>query len=308
MKRRPLGRTGLSVSEIGFGCGPTAALMIRDDVKARREAVAHALSRGINYFDTAPVYGDGLSERHLGAALRELGAKPIVATKVALHFEELGDIPGAVTRSVEASIERLGIKPLPLVHLHNRVGTARAPRPDIGSGALVTVDDVLGRDGVAATFRVLRARGLIDQIGCCAFGGEMRCVEQLIDSGEFATLLVHYSLLNRTALASGMETAARGYAEIGAKAAAAGMGLIALRVLEAGALVDGNKHSALAQLADAEEQPLAAFALRFALTSPSIATALVGFSSINHIDAAVDAMAHGPLPTELVARIEALQS
>ena len=51
MKRRLLGRTGISVSEIAFGCGPTAGLMIRAEATARRDAVAHALELGIDYFD-----------------------------------------------------------------------------------------------------------------------------------------------------------------------------------------------------------------------------------------------------------------
>ena len=71
MKRRPLGRTGLSVSEIGFGCGPTAGLIVRGDEKTRRDAVARALELGIDYFDTAPAYGDTLSEQYLGATLRD---------------------------------------------------------------------------------------------------------------------------------------------------------------------------------------------------------------------------------------------
>ena len=80
-------------------------------------------------------------------ALRELDAKPFVATKIALSLTDLDDIPGAVTRSVEASIERLGLARLALVQLHNRVGAARAAKADIGVGALLTVDDVLGADG-----------------------------------------------------------------------------------------------------------------------------------------------------------------
>ena len=109
MKQRRLGRTGLSISEIGFGCGPTAGLMVRGDAAARRDAVARALALGIDYFDTAPVYGDTLSEQYLGETLRELGAQPMIATKIALELADLVDIAGAVTRSVEASIARLGV-------------------------------------------------------------------------------------------------------------------------------------------------------------------------------------------------------
>ena len=87
MKRRPLGRTGLSVPEIGFGCGPTAGLMVRGDAETRRDVVARALELGIDYFDTAPAYGGTLSEQNLGETLRALGAKPLIATKIVLELE-----------------------------------------------------------------------------------------------------------------------------------------------------------------------------------------------------------------------------
>ncbi len=85
--------------------------------------MARALELGIDYFDTAPVYGDTVSEAHLGETLRALGATPTVATKVALEAHDFGDIRGAVIRSVEASAERLGV-PIALIQLHNRVGFA----------------------------------------------------------------------------------------------------------------------------------------------------------------------------------------
>jgi len=273
MRRRKLGRSGLEVSELGFGCGPTAGLMIRGTAEERRAAVAHALASGIDYFDTAPVYGDGLSEAHLGQALQELGAKPFVATKIALSFDELGDIEGAVACSVEASLKRLRLPRLALVQLHNRVGPARAPRPDIGSGALITVEDVLGPRGVVETLEKLRASGLVAQFGCCAFGGDMGCVAALIASGAFATILVQYSVANPSAWRSARPApAGRDYRGIGARAASAGLGAIALRILEGGALAGD-----------------AARAIRFALANPEIATALLGFSDIAQIDAALRA-------------------
>ena len=73
MQYRTLGSTGVRMSEIGFGCGDTAGLMISGTPEQRRDAVRHALDLGIDYFDTAPVYGDTVSEAHLGQALRELG-------------------------------------------------------------------------------------------------------------------------------------------------------------------------------------------------------------------------------------------
>jgi len=302
MKRRALGRTGLSVSEIGFGCGPTAGLMVRGDAKARQQAVARALELGIDYFDTAPAYGDTLSEQHLGETLRALGAKPFIATKIALELSDLDDIPGAVTRSVEASIARLGMKRLDLVQLHNRVAAGRAPKADIGTGAMLTVDDVLAVGGVVPTLSRLRARGLVAQIGCCAYGGEPASVAQLIDSGVFDTVLVHYSLLNPSAFAPA-PTGRRDYAQLGARAAAIGMGTIALRVLDGGALLN-NPPAALQTIGQQAGDDLASLALRFVLSNDSVATALVGFSDLAQIEAACAAAAAGRLPTAMLRSIE----
>ncbi|HXR85725.1 MAG TPA: aldo/keto reductase [Stellaceae bacterium] len=303
MKRRPLGRTGLSVSEIGFGCGPTAGLMVRGDAKTRRDVVAHALELGIDYFDTAPVYGDTLSETNLGQTLHALSAKPIIATKIALELGDLADIPGAVTRSVEGSIARLGVKRLDLVQLHNRVAAARAAKADIGSGAMLTVDDVLAADGVVPALERLRTRGLVAHIGCCAFGGEPPAVAKLVDSGAFATVLVYYNLANPSAFVP-CPPGLRDYAQIGARAAGAGMGVVALRAFDGGGLIT-HPPPALTILAQELDMDLPAMALRFALSQESVATTLVGFSNLPQIEAACIAAAAGKLPTDMLERAQA---
>ena len=61
MQTRKLGRTGLSVSVLTFGCGAVGGLMTRGRPEAQERAVARALEAGINHFDTAPSYGDGAS-------------------------------------------------------------------------------------------------------------------------------------------------------------------------------------------------------------------------------------------------------
>jgi aryl-alcohol dehydrogenase-like predicted oxidoreductase len=268
VKRRKLGRTGLSVPEIGFGCGPTAGLMVRGSFAERREAVARALALGIDYFDTAPVYGETASEAHLGETLRALGAKPTIATKVALEADDFGDIHGGVLRSVVASTERIG-HPITLIQLHNRVGARRANKAEYGSGALLTVDDVLGGGGVIEAFLALRDRGLVRFFGCSAYGGDPVAVARLIESGAFDTITVNYSLLNRTAWEPDARVA-RNYDGSGKRAAAAGMGIIGLRILEGGALADR-----------------AAAAVRFALSNNDLSTVLIGFSDIDQIEAAV---------------------
>ena len=66
MKYRSLGQTGVQVSEIGFGCGDNASLIVNGTASERREVVEKALATGINYFDTADHYGEGKSETNLG--------------------------------------------------------------------------------------------------------------------------------------------------------------------------------------------------------------------------------------------------
>ena len=324
MKRRVLGRTGLAVSEIGFGCGPTADLMINGSAHERRRAVQAALDLGIDYFDTAPVYGDGVSEANLGETLRDLGARPVVASKVALEAADMGDIGAAVVRSVENSVERLGM-PVTLIQLHNRVGAARADKAEFGSGALVTVADVLGPGGVVEAFESLRARKLVKFFGCSAYGGDMGCVSQLVDSGRFDSIIVSYSILNQTAWSdAGAYPPARDYGRIGARAAGAGMGTLALRVLEAGVLAGADPAQittspsadrrqmaaqlpALQELLHKEGVPLTEAAIRFALSNPAVSVVLIGFSEMAQIGEAARFSNLGPLPAGLLGRIERLR-
>ena len=114
MQLRRLGKTDLTVSEIGFGCGDAAGLMTRGD-HAKQLAVAKlALRSGVNYFDTASAYGDGRSETNLGAVLKETGAKVGLATKVRLAPADLSRLKKATIDSVNQSLKRLG-RPRPYI-------------------------------------------------------------------------------------------------------------------------------------------------------------------------------------------------
>ena len=75
MEYRTIVGTNMKVSVLGFGCGNIGGLMVRGDRETQVRAVARAIELGINYFDTARVYGDGKSEINLGAALKELNAE-----------------------------------------------------------------------------------------------------------------------------------------------------------------------------------------------------------------------------------------
>ena len=332
MRYRSLGRTGLAVSEVAFGCGVTAGLMIEGGAAARQEAVARALALGINYFDTAPIYGDQRSERHLGAALGAAGVmnhaptrpRPIVATKLVLELSDLADVEGAVRRSVAGSLARLGRERLDVLQLHNRVAAERAVRPNTGVGALLRVADVLGPGGVLASLQRLQADGLVGVLGCCAYGGEMAAVRALLDTGAFDVLLAHYSVLNPSAAEPGGAGPGQDYEQIMQHAASRGVGVAVIRALEAGALTGQPRHplssrgvapsyAASAARAAALNAGLAAHgwaspteaAIRYVLAEPAVSTVVLGFSEVAHVEQAVAYAARGPLSEDDQAWIRA---
>jgi aryl-alcohol dehydrogenase-like predicted oxidoreductase len=72
METRSFGRSGLKVSVLGFGCGAVGGLMVRGTETEQERAFARALDAGITYFDTAAIYGDGVSEQNLGKVVRRV--------------------------------------------------------------------------------------------------------------------------------------------------------------------------------------------------------------------------------------------
>ena len=107
MDKRTLGRTGLSVSVLTFGCGAVGGLMTRGAPADQERAVARALEAGINHFDTAPLYGDGASEQNLGRVLAALKPDVIVSTKVRLPAERnIGGDRGLAGNLAEAAAAR----------------------------------------------------------------------------------------------------------------------------------------------------------------------------------------------------------
>ena len=130
MRKRPLGKTGLSVTEVSMGCwelsgvsrGGGSGFGEQDDMYSVK-LIRRALDRGVNFFDTADAYGLGHSEVVLGRALRESGQRPIVATKVGNNFyvqpwQKGFNLP-YIENAVENSLQRLGLDCIDLYQLHN---------------------------------------------------------------------------------------------------------------------------------------------------------------------------------------------
>jgi aryl-alcohol dehydrogenase-like predicted oxidoreductase len=124
LRKRKLGRTGLQVSELGFGCSSYWAKPAFPEAQAL-SLVAQAIEAGITFFDTGPSYAAGNAERRLGKALRLAGKRDdlVICSKVGTHVADNGRIfrdwsANNIKTSIRGSLERLQIDRLDGVHLH----------------------------------------------------------------------------------------------------------------------------------------------------------------------------------------------
>lgn len=322
MDYRALGRTGLRVSALGFGCGNVGGLMIRGAPAERERAVARAIELGIDYFDTAPSYGDGVSERHLGQALRALRADVLVGTKFRVETGEWADASAAIARSLEASLGRLGLERVDLFQLHNPVG---APASG-ATGEAATAARVL--DTVVPALERLRAQGKVRFFGITALG-ETAALHRVLDAGVLDTAQVCYNLLNPSAgVAVPPGFPGQDFGRLLEHARRQRVGAIVIRVLAAGALsgvaarhpvavpavdpiasgpdyaTDVRHAQALQVLVrEGHAGSLVEAALRFPLGSDAVSTVLLGYSSLEHLETAAAAIAKGPLPPAALGRL-----
>src|SRR5215218_7631672 len=190
MQMRVFGRTGLKLSVLGFGCGAVGGVMVRGDHADQERLVARALDVGVNYFDTAVLYGDGESEKNLGRVLRKLKpANAIVGTKVRVPPAEFGRIAEAITTSLDASLMRLGLDHVDIFHLHNPITMS-------GGGSALSARQVL--DEVVPAFERLRQQGKIRFLGISAVG-DTTALHQVIDANVFDSSQIVYNMLNPSA-------------------------------------------------------------------------------------------------------------
>jgi len=128
MRTRRLGKTDLELTVIGFGSwaigggGWKHAWGPQDDTESIN-TIRKALDLGINWIDTAAIYGLGHSEEIVGKAIKGLAKKPIIATKCGLVWDEKGNITNCLKREsiqaeVEASLKRLDIDVIDLYQIH----------------------------------------------------------------------------------------------------------------------------------------------------------------------------------------------
>jgi len=323
MEYRTLGKTGLRVGALGFGCGNIGGLVIRGETSELRRAVTRAIEAGTNYFDTAAAYGDGKSEEVIGPLLRDMRAEVFLGTKVGLKPEEVAQAPQAIRRSLEASLRRLGRERVDLFQFHNHVVADGSSRP--GGVPLKTV---LGP--VAEGFAAARQAGLTRFIGLTGLG-ETEVLHQVAAAGVFDTVQCYVNAVNPSAGWPVKRLGEQNFDGLIGRASAARMGVIAIRVLAAGALagvperhpiagdpgtplVPGAVYSANVDKARemgalAKELGLdgpVELSLRLVLSQPGVSVALVGYSDIGQLEDAIRWTERGPLTPSAVDRIVAL--
>jgi L-galactose dehydrogenase/L-glyceraldehyde 3-phosphate reductase len=314
----------MKVSALGFGCGAVGGIMVRGDLADQERLVARAIDVGVNYFDTAVLYGDGASEQNLGRVLRKLKpANAIVGTKVRVPPDAFGRIADAIATSLEDSLARLQLDRADIFHLHNPITLS-------GGGSALSVRQVL--DDVVPAFQRLRQQGKIRYLGISAVG-DTAALHQVIDAGVFDSAQVVYNMLNPSAgEALPQNYPAQDYGRLFDHTKAAGVGVVGIRVLAGGALSgSAERHpiaspapepigSAMSYDADIERarrlmplvtegfaSSLTEAATRFALSHPAMGTLLVGMATPQQFEDALAAVEKGPLPQAALDRLAALR-
>lgn len=148
MHYRTLGKSGFKVSEIGLGCW-----QLGNDFGPVEDAEAAAIlesaqGQGVSFFDTADVYGGGLSESRIGEWLKQQAQAPLVATKVGRNAELYpnGYTKAAIKESLQGSAKRLGVERIDLAQLHC------VPTEVLFDGEILSWMEDLQKEGLIAQF------------------------------------------------------------------------------------------------------------------------------------------------------------
>ena len=307
MRYRPLGKTGLQVSEIGFGAwgigGRTVEQTSYGDTDDRTSLAAldRALERGITFFDTSAAYGNGHSEALIGQAVCGKRARAVITTKAGYEaWDQAPDFsPSAIVASTERSLARLGTDYLDLLQLHN---------PPL---------DVVTAPAVREALAGLVKSGKIRAWGVSAKGPDEAL--QALRACEIAVVQANFNMMDVRVLSSGLL----------AEVERLGIGFIARTPLCFGFLSGTIGHDSVfpagdhrarwprAQLAnwvDGAADLMAAIstspgeaaaqaALRFCLSFPAVSTAIPGIMRPLEADQNAAASPLGPLPQQAVEAI-----
>ena len=192
-ERIALGNTHLSVSRLCFG---TSALGDMPDTYSYAVDEERALSTiraifesPVNFLDTSRIYGHGRSEQRIGKVIEEFGGLPddfVISTKIDRNWETNKFDASQARRSLEESLQALGLQKLQLVHLHD---------PEHAS----SLEDITGVNGALRELCLMKEEGLVEATGLAA--GNVDTMMPIIRNWELDAIITHnrFTLLNRNA-------------------------------------------------------------------------------------------------------------
>ena len=279
--RRPLGRTGLSVSPVCVGCAPLGNMPETFEYSVSKQRASDTLlavfESPLNFLDTAASYGDGESERRIGEVLAEIGGLPedcVLATK-ADRDPKTGDFSGdQMRRSVERSLRLLGLDRLQLVYLHD-------PEHE-------TFEHMMAPGGPVEVLMSLRGEGIIQHVGVA--GGPIDLMIRFVETDLFEAVITHnrYTLVDRSAESLLDVAVSRGIPALNAAPYGGGMLARGPEVYSRYEYRDAPKE--LLERAHAMQRacrdhsiPLAAAALQFSLRDPRVTSTIVGISRAERV-------------------------
>jgi L-galactose dehydrogenase len=292
MDYRPLGRTGLTVSVLGYGASPLGGVYGRVDVAEAVRSVHAALDLGVNFIDVAPFYGATQAEAVLGQALHRVDRdRYVLATKVGRYGDDDFDFSAQrIVRSVDDSLVRLGTEYIDVIQCHD----------------IEFVDPRQIVEEALPALERLRIAGKIRFIGVTGY--PLEALAAVAGQVHLDTVLSYcrYTLLDRALLRWAPRFHALGTAVINASPFA--MGLLA------GTEAPGW-HPAPASLRDAARGvtelchrrgvDVAKVALQFAVRPEQFATTVVGSETVAKVSRNVDWLAQ-PVDGALLGEIETL--
>lgn len=204
MDKRPIGRTGLSVTPIGFGAGPLGGMPDTYghdvDEETARATVRAIFDGPVNLLDTSRNYGFGRSEQRIGAVIRERGGLPpgfVLATKLDRDMDTGRFDAAQARRSAEESLQALGVERFQILHLHD---------PEHARD----LAEITGKGGALETLFRMKEEGLVQATGIAM--GRLDILLPLLEDWPFDIVLNHnrFTVVNRSAEALMDRAVARG--------------------------------------------------------------------------------------------------
>ena len=276
--QRPFGKTGLTVSALGFGAGGIGdVVMTEREVETLLNAV---LDSGISLIDTARSYA--LSEERIGKYLHHRRKEFVLSTKVGYGIDGYEDWTGpCVSAGIDEALRRLQTDYIDIVHLHS------------------CSQEILDQGDVIEALLNAVASG---KVRVAAYSGDNEPLEWGVDSGKFGSIQTSINLCDQCVIDGALvEAQKRRLGVIAKRPVANAPWRFSDRPTGGSVAVYWERWKAMGLDPGPFDWP--ELALRFVAFLPGVHSCIVGTRRIEHLRANVEAVAKGPLPTEMIEAI-----